>query len=276
MIAPAGLPEGRTHPYGFGLALDQVRERPAIEHGGSIFGYHTESIYIPSEDVFVAVFTNTDSPRTSQPLLARRLAALAIGEPYRTFARAEVDPRSLEGVFGLYRVGESGVSRRFFERDGKLYTMRDDGGAEREVIPAGNDEFYYPDNFTWFRIVRRPDGAHAMEMHQNGSARAELATRIGDIPPEPVGAQVARSILLSYVGRYQTSGPAAEIALAGNGALTVQLEGQPALALRAISDTEFEVPGEGARIVFTSENGQVTGLVIRQGGRELLGRRLGQ
>jgi CubicO group peptidase (beta-lactamase class C family) len=272
MTSPATLPEGRTHPYGFGLRFDDVRGRATIEHGGGIFGYSTDSIYIPSADLFVAAFTNTDSPATHPSLVTRRLAALALGDPYRAFARADVDPRTLAPLFGVYRIGDGAVSRRFFARDGKLYTLRDDA-AESEVFAAGDDQFFYPGNFNWFRVVRRPDGAHVMEMHQGGANEAELATRTGDIPAEPAAHPVGRDILLSYVGHYLTEGPAADIAMGEDGVLTVQLTGQPAIPLRPVSDTEFTVQGVGARIVFHGENGQVNRFVIHQGGRELEGRR---
>src|SRR6185295_73725 len=100
--------------------------RGAIGHGGGIFGFSTESTYIPSEDLFVAVFANSDDPATHPSVVANRLAALALGDPYRSFTRADVDPATLAPLFGVYRIGDSGVSRRFFARDGKLYTMRDD------------------------------------------------------------------------------------------------------------------------------------------------------
>jgi len=272
MITPATLSGGRTQPYGFGLAFGEVRGRPTIEHGGGIFGFATESIYIPSEDLFVAVFANSDSPSTHPSLVARRLAALALGEPFRVFARADVDARTLAPLFGIYRIGDSGVSRRFFERGGKLYTMRNDAAAT-ELFAAGDDHFFYPGSNNWFRIVRRPDGAHVMEMHQGGADQAELATRTGDIPAEAATVQVSRALLLSYVGHYTTEEPAVDIALRGDGVLTITLTGQEPLPMRPISDTEFIVEGPGAHVVFQSENGQVDRLVIRHGGRELQGRR---
>lgn len=272
MTTPASLAEGRTHPYGFGLRMDEVRGRETLEHGGGIFGFSTDSIYIPSEDVFVAVFANSDTPATPPSLVARRLAAVALGDPYRAFARADWDPRALAPLFGVYRIGETGVSRRFFARDGKLYTMRDDA-PETEVLAAGDDRFFYPASLNWFRVERRPDGAHVMEMHQGGSDTAELAARTGDIPPEAPAAQVSRDVLSSYVGHYRTPGPAADIALGEGDVLTIQLSGQPAIPMRPTSDTEFTVEGVGARVVFHGENGQVDRLVIHQGGRELEGRR---
>jgi D-alanyl-D-alanine carboxypeptidase len=273
MTSPASLPEGRTHPYGFGLGIEQVRGRSTIEHGGGIFGFSTYGTYVPSEDLFVAVLANSDEPASPPALVAARLAALALGDPFPVFARADVDPQGLAPLLGIYRVGDGAVSRRFFARDGKLYTVRD-GGADLEVFAAGGDLFFYgPNSLTWFRIERRPDGAHVMAMHQNGSVEAERATRTGDVPAEPAAALVGRDILLSYVGRYLTAGPAADIAMGEGGVLTIQLTGQPAIPLRPTSDSEFIVQGVNARLVFHRENGAVNRLVIHQGGRELEGRR---
>ncbi|MEA3015256.1 MAG: hypothetical protein QOD42_3801 [Sphingomonadales bacterium] len=273
MTSPTALPERRSQPYGFGLGIGEERGRATIEHSGGIFGFSTYAAYVPSDDLFVAVFANSDEPASPPALVTSRLAALALGDPYPTFARAEVDPRVLAPLFGVYRVGDAGVSRRFFARDGKLYTLRE-GGADLEVFAAGGDRFFYgPNSLTWFRIERRPDGAHVMEMHQNGNDAAERAVRTGDVPPEPAAAEVGRAILDTYVGHYVTPGPAVDIAIGESGVLTVQLSGQPAIPLRPTSTTEFVVQGVDARIVFHAENGQVSRLVIHQEGRELEGRR---
>jgi CubicO group peptidase (beta-lactamase class C family) len=275
MTTPAALPEGRTHPYGFGLGIGELRGHRAFDHSGGIFGFQTDSVYIPEEDVFVAVFANSDEPAVSPGAVVRRLAALAVGDPYREFARADVAPEAVAPFLGVYRVGADGATRRFLARDGKYYTAREDG-PEREVVPAGDGHFFYPGDVTWFRLVRGDGGALVMEMHQNGANTAETAARIGDIPPETPAAAVPRAVLESYVGRYQTPGPAVDIALGADGVLTVQLTGQPPIPLRATSETEFAVERVGARIVFHSENGRPNRLVIHQGGRELEGRRAAQ
>jgi hypothetical protein len=274
MITPAPLPEGRTHPYGFGLGLGELRGRPTVGHGGGIFGFITDSMYVPSDDLFVAVFTNSDAAPVSPGVVTARLAALALGQPYQSFTATSPDMQALAPLFGVYRVGEGGVSRRFFSRGGKLYTRRD-GGADLEVFAAGEGRFFYGLNsLTWFRIERGADGAPVMQMHQNGNDRAESAVRIGDIPADPAAASVDRAVLESYVGRYQTSGPMADIAIGEGGVLTIHLTGQPALPLRPTSTTEFLVEGVNARIVFHGEGGQVNRFVVHQGGRELEGRRI--
>jgi hypothetical protein len=181
MTTPAVLPGGRIVPYGFGVAFGEVRSRNTIEHGGGIFGFRTQSIYIPSDDVFVAVLSNSHNRDAQTELVARRLAALAIGQPYRAFVHTAVDPSTIAPLLGTYRIQASGETRRFFSREGRLYTLRD-GSAETEVFAGGGDSFFYPSSLNWFQVKRRPDGTHVMEMHQDGSDVAELAMRIVSSP----------------------------------------------------------------------------------------------
>jgi CubicO group peptidase (beta-lactamase class C family) len=178
MTSPTTLPDGRVQPYGFGLAFSDVRGRRAVRHDGRIAGFMNEAVSIPSDDIVVAVLTNSDEPATSPALVGLRLAALALGEPYRLFTRIDMDTAALDPLLGVYE-GPAGVSRRFLRRGGELYVSRN-GGAEREVLAAAENHFFYPDSFTWFRIDRRPGEAPTMHLHQNDAPEAEVATRTGD------------------------------------------------------------------------------------------------
>ena len=274
MTSPTALPGGKSHPYGFGLGLSDVRGRPSIGHGGGIFGFSTESIYIPEEDLFVAVFANSDDPKTSPGLLAAKLAALAVGDPYQEFVAAEVDKAALEPLFGVYRIAGEGGERAFFERDGQLYTRRGEAPPQK-VWPAGGDRFFYgPDSLTWFELKRDAAGAHVMEMHQNGAEQVEKAVRVGPVPPEAPAVEVARAVLDTYVGDYSMGRGKATIAHGEKGGLTIQLSGQPMLAMSAASETEFRVPEVGARVVFEREAGQAKAIVIHHGGREMRAERI--
>jgi CubicO group peptidase (beta-lactamase class C family) len=265
MTSPARLADGTTEPYGFGLRLLPIRGRPAFVHGGAGGGLDTDSAYIPSERLFVAVFANSDEPATDPSNLVRRLAALALGEPIPVLARADVPIAAVEPLFGAY-----GPRIRFFGRDGRLYLGR--GDEEREVFAAGEDRFFFgPDSLAWFRAERRADGAHVLEMHDAGAAVPARATRTG---PVPAAFTVAPEVLRTYAGSYQTETVALVIALAGNGQLMVTPARQEPMPLRPVSETEFRLDGTPMRIVFHPENGAVDRLTLHRGARELHGRRV--
>jgi hypothetical protein len=272
MIAPTTLPDGKVEKYGFGIAPGDLRGRKSIGHSGGIFGFSTNSIYLPDEDVFVAVFANSDAPATDPGLVMVRLAAMAVGDPFPTFKKVAVSPASIRPLLGVYALKEG--ERRFFERGGKLYTRRT-GSSDLEVFAAGNDRFFYgPDNLNWFEVKRGPGGKHVMAMHQNGNKEAELSTRTGPVPPEPKAVELPRSTLERYVGSYKSDHGPVVIAMGDDGRLTGKFGRQPPLPLKALSETEFAPEGIDAKISFQVEQGGLARLVFKQGSVEIVAERV--
>jgi D-alanyl-D-alanine carboxypeptidase len=269
MTSPARLADGSTEPYGFGFRLQRLRGRPALVHGGAGAGLDTDSVYLLSEDVFVAVFANSDDPATDPSTLTRRLAALALGEPLPVFTRAQIDMAEIEPLFGLYSA-EEGLPLRFFSRDGRLFAGEGDG--EREAFAAGDDRFFFGGNdLSWFRFERRPDGAHIIEVHRPDNAEPQRTVRSG---PVPAPFTVAAAILQTYVGTYQTETVTLTVFLGENGRLTIAPPNQPPIEMRPVSETEFRLDGTPMRVVFHPESGQVNRLTMYRGARELHGRRV--
>ena len=271
MTAATVMPDGSTEDYGFGIAPREVRSRKALGHGGGIFGFSTDSIYLPKEDLFVAVFTNSDSPATDPGMVMQKLAALAIDDPFPTFTRGELDTKAVEPWVGLYKVKDG--ERRVFLRDGKLYTQRT-GGGELEAFAAGNGKYFYEGSLTWFELKRDPAGAPVVAMYQQGAAVPEVSPRAGDIPAEMPVAEVPQATLQSYAGTYETPAGRLLVALPEDGQMTVKLGGQEAIPVLAVTQTEFRLVGVDARVAFQVEAGKVTGAVIKQGGRELPAKRV--
>jgi CubicO group peptidase (beta-lactamase class C family) len=271
MTGPARLADGSTESYGFGLRLREIRGRRALVHGGAGGGLDTDSAYIPAEDLFVAVFANSDDPATDPANLVRRLAALALGEPIPVFARADVPAASLEPLFGAYDA-QRGPDTRFFARDGRLWIGR--GDDEIEVFAAGDDRFFFgPEALAWFRIARLPDGAHAMEMHGAEAAVPVRAVRTG---PVPAAFAVAPDVLAAYAGSYRTETLAVVVSLGENGRPSIAFAGGAPVPLRPVSETEFRVEGQPMRIVFHPENGSVDRFTLYRGARALHGTRTGR
>jgi CubicO group peptidase (beta-lactamase class C family) len=277
MIAPTKMPGGKEEAYGYGLVPGKLRGKAAVGHGGGIFGFTTDSVYLPEEDMFVAVFTNTDSPAVPPSVVMQRLAAMAIGKPFPVFAEAKLDLAAVEPLLGVYRGGGEGSERLFYARDGQLYTRRGDA-PEAKVYAAGDDRFFYGGgSLAWFRLKRAAGGAHVMEMHQDGSDEAETAKRTGPVPPPPAGVAVARDTLQRYVGTYSVHGSKVGITMAETGGLVVHAPGDTPRPLRAMSATEFDVDGIGARITFHQAADAVTHFLVRmQSGQELKGDRLAE
>ncbi|ANF51484.1 serine hydrolase [Chryseobacterium glaciei] len=54
------LNNGEEFTYGYGWHLKDINGTPTREHGGSIFGFKSMGVYIPSEDIYVIGFSNCD------------------------------------------------------------------------------------------------------------------------------------------------------------------------------------------------------------------------
>lgn len=267
MIAPTRLADGTSAPYGYGIAQSDVRGEPALTHSGGIFGFGTNSIYLPASDLAVTVFTNADSGIQSAGMPMLRIAAEAIGKPFPVFAEVASDPAALAPMLGVYAI-EGGDSTRLFHMvDGKLFTRRT-GASDSPVFAAGGNRFFYgPESLNWFEIVREGDG-YAMLMHQNGAEKAERALRTGPVPAVAT-VEVPRETLASYAGGYTSALAPVAVAQQADGSLTLAFGPQAALPLKPLSETEFAITGVDAKVVFVRENDATTGLVLHQGGQEL-------
>jgi CubicO group peptidase (beta-lactamase class C family) len=72
------LNNGEAFTYGYGWHIKAINGIPSREHGGSIFGFKTMGVYIPSEDIYVLGFSNCDC--NSPTKLTGDIAALALDE----------------------------------------------------------------------------------------------------------------------------------------------------------------------------------------------------
>lgn len=72
------LNNGEEFAYGYGWHLKDIDGVPTREHGGSIFGFKSMAVYVPSLDIYVVGFSNCDC--NSPTLATRNIASLIIKE----------------------------------------------------------------------------------------------------------------------------------------------------------------------------------------------------
>jgi CubicO group peptidase (beta-lactamase class C family) len=63
------LNNGEYFTYGYGWHIREMNGVTSREHGGSIFGYKSMGVYIPSEDIYVVGFSNCDCNSPTQVTL---------------------------------------------------------------------------------------------------------------------------------------------------------------------------------------------------------------
>lgn len=70
------LNNGEVFNYGYGWHLKDINGTPTREHGGSIFGFKTMGVYIPSKDIYVIGLSNCDCNSPTQ--VTRDIATLVL------------------------------------------------------------------------------------------------------------------------------------------------------------------------------------------------------
>lgn len=70
------LSNGETVPYGYGWHIRSINGIPTREHGGSIFGFKSMAVYIPSTDMYIIGLSNCDCHSPTR--VTQDMAALAL------------------------------------------------------------------------------------------------------------------------------------------------------------------------------------------------------
>ncbi|MDR6403609.1 MULTISPECIES: serine hydrolase [Chryseobacterium] len=70
------LNNGKEIEYGYGWHLKSINGTATREHGGSVFGFKSMAVYIPSEDIYVLGFSNCDCNSPTQ--LVKDIAKLSL------------------------------------------------------------------------------------------------------------------------------------------------------------------------------------------------------
>jgi CubicO group peptidase (beta-lactamase class C family) len=73
---------GENVTYGMALVVDKQYDIPVVHHGGDLFGYHSDMIWLPEHGVGAVILTNSDSGALLRgPLLRKLLEVLFDGKP---------------------------------------------------------------------------------------------------------------------------------------------------------------------------------------------------
>jgi CubicO group peptidase (beta-lactamase class C family) len=268
MTTPFTLNNGESTGYGYGLAIGDIRGHKAIRHGGGIFGFVTDAAYLPDEDVFVAVFSNDTASEIGPGMVATKLAALAVGDPFPTFTEIALDSDVLSRYVGVYQIDES-AQRYVTIRDGALHTQRT-GGSWVRAYPASETHFFYKTSLSHFEFVIENGEVTAMLMYQNGSHESEKANKVSGEVPTREAIVLDPALLERYVGVYELQ-PGFDLTVYVDGdRLMTQATGQGSIQIHPESETEFFVEEFDAQVTFVlGSDGTATALILHQGGRDM-------
>ncbi|HEX4958287.1 MAG TPA: serine hydrolase [Lacibacter sp.] len=268
LITPYKLANGKSTNYGYGLAISTIQGSPVYSHGGGIPGFLTYGIYMPKEDVFVAVFSNCDCK--SPDAAATKMAAIAIGKPYNFTALPlkETEAKPYEGVYAF-----ENEERIIQWKDGKLTSKRG-GGNVFELKMYEKDKFFFEGSFSFIEFVKGSSGSFDELIYKNNEESSVWKKTSKPLPQPLAVIKVDPALLADYTGAYQ---------LAPNFILTItqegdtlfgQATGQGKIGMEAISPVRFKAKGVDAQVEFKKDaSGKTVALVLYQNGREIEGKK---
>lgn len=263
------LADGKDTRYGYGWFMSEIHGSPTIEHGGGINGYLTSSIYLPQEDVFVALFSNNNGK--APEFSALRLAALAIGKPVPA-TEITLSEEALKEYEGIY-ANEKGTEITVVMEEGRLFGVRP-GGSRRKMMPVEKDRFIFENSLMYATFMRDASGKIISVVSDE---RGEVVTWNRTVKKIETKKEksLSEELLDKYVGEYQIQ-PGFSITFTREGnRLFTQATGQGKFEIFAESETKFFLKVVDAQVEFVADpDGKVNRIILFQGGQKIEGKRV--
>ena len=260
------LADGSETDYGFGWQLGHFQGARVVHHGGGIHGFTTHSLWLPDDDIFVAVLSN--GHRQSPQMLSVQAAALAMGKPL-VRRPAKVSSEVFKQYEGVYKIDDE--TERIVRLENGVLTTQRTGSGKLPVTPSSATDFYYEDSLTSISFELDAAGkvtGMLMKQWDQDPERAERTDK--PLPTAKESIELEPEQLDRLVGQYQLMPGFVLTVRREGGKLMTQATGQPAIEIFASSPTEFFNESIGGRIVFElGEDGKATSLTLFQGGQEM-------
>jgi len=258
------LNNGEKTGYGYGWFIGNIQGSKMIQHGGGINGYLTSSIYLPDEEVFVAVFSNCNCNPPEK--IATKMAALTIGKPYE-WEKIKVDEVILAEYEAVYE-SDKGEQRIITFKDGQLYSMRT-GGSKFKIYPFEKDKFFFEPN---------ADGVSTLHFVRNSNSdiisviskdtRYDIEWERTEKPiPTVEKIDLDDSITDRYIGKYELAPNFIISIFKEENKIFAQATGQNKIEIIPFEENKFSLVDVDAKLTFNmDENGEVTSLTLHQAG----------
>jgi len=262
------LNDGGKIDYGYGWSHNLVNNVPVIEHGGGIFGYTTQGIYVPSENVYVIILTNCNC--NSPTDIAFKIAAIAIGKPYPELSETiKLSDEQLQKWVGAYEF-EDGAIRFISLKDNQLYSQRSDTNTAYKIFPITKNNFFFQDSFAQYEFT---DGTPKTVVFKNNINISKGVETDKKLPASKKEIQLSPEVLQKYIGTYQLA-PSffIEITVEGN-QIYAQATNQPRIELFAESEDNFFLKVVAANVTFQIDETTKlpVSLILEQGGGKTKG-----
>ncbi|MCK5003962.1 MAG: serine hydrolase [Candidatus Aminicenantes bacterium] len=266
------LNNGEEISYAFGFMNIDFHGYTQIHHGGGINGFITHEVYIPEEEIFVTVLTNSTGNKISPQFVSQWITTLLLGKSYSEDAGRILTEKELNEYVGIYEISKD--DERSVTREGnKLFTQRT-GSIKQEAFNKSIDKFFFKKSFTWFTFERDKRDGKVIAMTMHSLSGKDFAKKIAKKVKIKKAVDIDKSIYKELAGRYQMQGFLIDVSI-NSGKLMIQATGQKSAQIFPLSELRYFLKVVDAEIEFIKDpDGKVTGLILYQGKVKLEGKRL--
>lgn len=265
------LNDGSKINYGYGWSVNEINNVATIEHGGAIPGYLSMGVFVPSENVYVIVFSNCGCQSPTNTAL--EIAALAINKPMFDEAKiVSLSEKELKKWVGTYQF-DNNVLREITLEGKQLYSKRKGSPQRFMIYPTSKTSFSFKSGFISYDFSVEEGKKVVLFKNRVNKEKGFFVNK--KETPVKKEVKVSADILKTYEGEYELQ-PGFVITVTSKGTqLFAQATGQPQFELFAESNTKFYLKVVVASIEFhKKENGEVNALTLNQGGRAMKAKKL--
>lgn len=97
--------------YGYGFFLRSLQGSKTIQHGGNLFGFTSNGMYLPNEDIYVCILSNTKFDRVNK--ISDYIASILMNKAIKIYTKKEISKEKLKEYIGVYKL--QGKLERTFE-----------------------------------------------------------------------------------------------------------------------------------------------------------------
>lgn len=273
---PALLADGRNTHYSYGWGIWEYEGHQVISHSGGIHGFATDALRVPDAKLFVAVLSNYPGAPRSPGSLTLEAMALVLGKPLASRPAITLPAAKLDEVVGVYEVEGRADDVRVITREGdKLFAQRTNS-PKLEIRAKREDRLFYLDRVDEIEFQRDAAGkvtGHMMIRNVGADEPAKRTER--PIPADRQEIELDAATRASYVGEYQLAPTFAVVLTEEGNQLFAQATGQPRFPIFAEArDRLFFKVVDAVLEIQRGADGQVTGLILHQGGQHLPGKKV--
>lgn len=264
------LNNGEKIPYGYGWGKGNINGSPSIEHGGGIFGYTTNGIFLPEENIYIIGLSNCDCENVGN--VTNQIAAIALGKPYPNEKNAiTLSEEELKKWVGAYQF-EDGAIRFITLEDAQLISQRQDS-EKFKLYPMSTTHFIFEGGSISYEFTKKEN---LREARFTNSGNVSVGKEVEKSPPaEKMSITLAPEVLTHYIGKYELQPSFIIEVTTKDNQIFAQATGQPQFELFAEDEDSFFLKVVVASVYFNKdENGNVISLTLHQGGQNLEGKKI--